>query len=199
MKNYIKRIIVLLIGVVLMSLCGTLLVIANIGSDAIMVFQQGLTVFLNVNFSIAIVSMNLLLLAIVLIVNRKKINVGTILVAVLIGPLVDLFLSFNIASTPATLLGQVGLVLVAILVGSFGVALYIHADMGLAAVEALVVTATERFKISYALAKVISDVILFVVGALIGGVFGLGSIIATFIFGPFTDFHLRNLRKVLKW
>ena len=40
---------------------------------------------------------------------------------------------------------------------------------------------------------------LFVVGALIGGTFGIGSIIAVVIYGPFTDFFLSFYRRVLKW
>ena len=199
MKNYIKKFIALLFGVCLMSLCGSLLVIASIGSDAIMVFEQGLTVFLNVNFTIAIVCMNLFFLILVFILNKKKIHIGTIIVSVLIGPLVDLFLSLNIATTPSSLFGQILMVIVAILIGSFGVAAYIHADLGLAPLEGLVITVTERCKLSYSIVKIICDIILFVLGALIGGTFGIGSIIAIIIFGPFTDLFLRLYKKVLKW
>ena len=198
--NYIKRLLLLVIGASLMALGGSLLILSNIGGDAIIVFQQGFSFLIgfsadDIGYGILII--NVILTVVMVIMNRKMLNVGTIVVVLLMGPFVQLVLTFNLINEATELINQIIMSLIACLVVSIGVSLYIHANLGYAPFEGILITIQKKFNVRFAYVKLCADVILFILGWLMGGVIGLGSVLTIIIFGPTIDFFMKLINKII--
>lgn len=194
-KNYIRRIIVLLIGMVFMSIGGSTLVVTQMGADPILVFEQGVATFFAMDLGTAILIINAVLCVVIFFIDKRKINIGTIIVTILIGPLINLVISLGFIPTPDAFWIRVLMVFIAIIVGGFGIALYIFAGIGVAPFEGFVLIIQERSRIRLAFVKIANDAVLFIIGWLLGGVIGIGSVLTVIFFGPLLDFYLCQLKR----
>lgn len=199
-SKYTIRILLLVGGVMIMALGGSFLLLSNFGGDAILVFQQGVSKLLgfsidNIGYGILII--NIAFAILMTILDKKMLNVGTVIVALLMGPLIQVVLTFNIFSEATNLTGQIIMNILGCLILSLGVSLYLHAKLGYAPFEGLLIIIQNRFKIRYSIVKMGSDVLLFLIGWSLGGLIGIGSLLTIIIVGPAVDFYLKLLSKLL--
>jgi uncharacterized membrane protein YczE len=196
LKNQLfARIILLLIAVILVAFGASALVKSGIGGDAVLVFEQGVSVFLNIEFGIMIMIINSLMMIILFFVNRKMISIGTFVFIFILGPLVSLFDRIPIFLSPETFPESLLIFSVGALFATFGVSLYLYTDVGYTAFEGILIEIKNRSNIRFAYIKIINDAILFVAGILLGGTFGWGSVISIFLFGPLIDGFVMLFKK----
>ena len=194
-KKYYRNVIVLLLGVLLLSIGGALFLTANIGSDSLMVFNQGISVVLKTKVGLAIMISNIIALFIIFFINKKTLGLGSLAIIFLLGPTIQIIKDANIFKTPNTLILQILMVLIGIVIGGLGLALYMYADLGLSPFEGIIVTISNETKVRFGIIKIIFDAIYFTTGALLGGVFGIGSIMTVFLYGPTLDMFMKLLKK----
>ncbi len=194
-KKYYRNVIVLLLGVLLLSIGGALFLTANIGSDSLMVFNQGISVVLKTKVGLAIMISNIIALFIIFFINKKTLGLGSLAIIFLLGPTIQIIKDANIFKTPNTLILQILIVLIGIVIGGLGLALYMYADLGLSPFEGIIVTISNETKVRFGIIKIIFDAIYFTTGALLGGVFGIGSIMTVFLYGPTIDMFMKLLKK----
>lgn len=194
-KKYYRNVIVLLLGVLLLSIGGALFLTANIGSDSLMVFNQGISVVLKTKVGLAIMISNMIALFIIFFINKKTLGLGSLAIIFLLGPTIQIIKDANIFKTPNTLILQILMVLIGIVIGGLGLALYMYADLGLSPFEGIIVTISNKTKVRFGIIKIIFDAIYFTTGALLGGVFGIGSIMTVFLYGPTIDMFMKLLKK----
>ncbi len=195
-KKYYRNVIVLIIGTFFMALGGSMLVSVKLGSDALMVFNQGVATFFQIKVGVAIIITNLLALIVIFFVNRKSIGIGTFAIAFLLGPLVDIILQMEILPTPITFWGNAFILTLAFLSGTFGIALYMFANVGLSPFEGILIAIKEKKHWRFAYIKIVNDAFFFTIGWLLGGVFGIASIITVFIYGPLIDIFTKLFTKI---
>ena len=195
-KKYYGNIIVLIVGIIFMSLGGAMLVTAKYGSDALMVFNQGVATFFKIKVGLSIMISNLVALIIIFFVNRKSIGLGTFLIAFLLGPLIDVILQLGILPAPNSFWGSALILALAFLSGTFGIALYMYANVGLSFFEGILIAIKEKTNWRFAYIKIVNDAIFFTVGWLLGGVFGIASVITVLIYGPLIDFFIKIFTKM---
>lgn len=199
LKEYIRKVGILFIGVMIMTFGGTILVVTELGGDSIVVFEQGFAVLLGLGIKdglgTAILILNILLTIVVFFIDKKMINIGTIVVTFTAGPLVAFYLASNIIPEPTLFANRLILTLIGCIICSFGAAVYIFANVGYAPFEGIMMIVSKRFNIRFAIVKVVNDIILFGLGYLMGGIVGVGSIMTIIIFGPAIDFYLRLFNK----
>lgn len=193
--KYYRNVIVLLLGVLLLSIGGALFLTANIGSDSLMVFNQGISVVLKTKVGLAIMISNIIALFIIFFINKKTLGLGSLAIIFLLGPTIQIIKDANIFKTPNTLILQILMVLIGIVIGGLGLALYMYADLGLSPFEGIIVTISNETKVRFGIIKIIFDAIYFTTGALLGGVFGIGSIMTVFLYGPTIDMFMKLLKK----
>lgn len=193
--KYYRNVIVLLLGVLLLSIGGALFLTANIGSDSLMVFNQGISVVLKTKVGLAIMISNIIALFIIFFINKKTLGLGSLAIIFLLGPTIQIIKDANIFKTPNTLILQILIVLIGIVIGGLGLALYMYADLGLSPFEGIIVTISNETKVRFGIIKIIFDAIYFTTGALLGGVFGIGSIMTVFLYGPTIDMFMKLLKK----
>jgi len=88
------------------------------------------------------------------------------------------------------------------IIGTFiiaiGVTIYIFTDLGVGATDGISELISDKTKFSYRTVRVISDFLLVIIGYLMGGVVGIGTLIITFFAGPFIQFTRKLLAPFLK-
>lgn len=188
LKNNYKNLLILLIGVIILSFGSSIIITANMGSDSITVFSQGLANILKIKYGYAYIIGNTLFFIFMIVFHRKRIGVGTIISAFSVGLLINLFLEIIPFKAFDNLVLNFSFALAGLIIVSIGLALYMYSNTGLGAFEAFVDFFSSKLKIKFGYVKIAFDAILFITGILLGGTFGIISVVSIIILGPLIDF-----------
>ncbi|MDF2556544.1 MAG: hypothetical protein K0R71_372 [Bacillales bacterium] len=178
MKNYLKRIIKLIVGLFLFSLGLFLNIQANIGLAPWEAFSMGVSNLTRLSFGNIVVITGLLVIVIDFAL-KEKIGFGTILNAILIGKFIDMIQYINIIPKMSTLgLGILMLLLgqVVICIGSY---FYIGSSLGCGPRDALMVALGKRLpKVPIGIVRGLLEGIVLIIGWLLGAKVGIGTAIS---------------------
>lgn len=196
-KNKLIRYIGVLIGLVSVSIGASFFISANIGSEAITVFMQGIMRITNSNFAVAIIIANSIpVFALVAIKRLDLLSFGSLAV-ILIGPLIDFWLASGLFIEPNLFIMKLTFTVIGITISAFGLGLYIHANVGMSPFEALVVAITQKLKnVKFFYVKITFDMLFLIIGFLLGGVVGLGTVLSVFAFGPAINTYIVLFKKI---
>lgn len=192
MKKKIQTILAIIISILLTGLGVALFVHVNLGSDTLTVFVDGLHRVLNCSYGAASRIYNLIVLVIALIVSRKNIGWATIVYALSVGFTMDYFekLLQPLQIQNADMITR----LICVCLGQicFGItyALLIKYRRGMNQIDAISYAIVDKTGISFKWVRTGMDVLLLTSGWLLGGVVGVGSIIAMTTTGVLVDFIL---------
>lgn len=192
MKKKIQTILAIIISILLTGLGVALFVHANLGSDTLTVFVDGLHRVLDCSYGAASRIYNLIVLVIALIVSRKNIGWATIVYALSVGFTMDYFekLLQPLQIQNADMITR----LICVCLGQicFGItyALLIKYRRGMNQIDAISYAIVDKTGISFKWVRTGMDVLLLTSGWLLGGVVGVGSIIAMTTTGVLVDFIL---------
>jgi uncharacterized membrane protein YczE len=186
----IIRSLVSLVGVAILALGATLCKVGNVGLDPFTAINLGISDKLHLSLGVYQLLANIVIIIFVLLLDRKKIGIGTVFNMVLAGFLIDWFstLYSTMFHYQPTLLTSIINGILGLLVFTLGTSLYMTADLGVAPYDALAPIASTRLNIRYLYCRIVQD-IAFMIGALImGGPIGLATIIISFFAGPLITF-----------
>ena len=156
--------------------------------NTVTVFQDGLHALFNISYGQASRIYNVVFVVLALIFARKYSGIGTVLSALLIGYAIDisnslwLLTMLNTGFITGLIIFLIGLVIYAM-----GIALLIKCDAGMNCLDALLYRLMDVTGFKYKYLRIAADVILTVTGCLMGGVFGIGTVIAVFLTGPLVE------------
>lgn len=208
--NLIKRLILFFVGMSIIQFGVALFLKTNIGSDPFTVFTQGLASTLNKtnlkNFSIVklisgaaevtpgVANMIILivLFTIILLVEKSRINIGTLICVVGVGPIIDL--GVNVVSyfpvESYNYLIKMLLVLFGCFIIAVGFAVLSAANIGVAPNDIVPFIIQDKLKIEYRWIRIALDAAFLVIGFILGGTIGAGTVIAMMSTGPFIQMCL---------
>ncbi|MFS0729326.1 hypothetical protein ABC270_04505 [Curtobacterium sp. 1P10AnD] len=171
----------LILGLFLYGASTALQVRAVVGVASWTVLTEGLEHVVPWSFGvITVVSSGVILLF--WIPLRQKPGIGTLLNALAIGPSADLVLW--LVPAPDGLLPRIGLFVAGLLLLAVATAFYIGAGFGTGARDGLMVGVSQRFGWPIWVARTVIEVTVVIVGWLLGGDVGAGTVIAAFAIGP---------------
>lgn len=190
LRLWTVRVVELLLGLTIAHLGVTLFLQADLGSDPFNVLIQGLFRFLpwpafmthgNVH-----VGVSFLIILVLLAVDRSYIRIGTLLCMILGGPIIDLF---TIVLAPVIHSGSaMGLRLLALVLGcvilAFGMTIVIKSQAGTGPNDLVAVVISDKGKKKFGTVRIIVDVSFALVGLLLGGTVGIGTVICACLVGP---------------
>lgn len=191
----VLRSVQLAVGLFLYGASTALQVRAVVGVGSWTVLTQGLENVLPWSFGVITVVSSVVVL-LLWIPLRQKPGVGTLCNVLAIGPSADLVLWLvpePDGLVPRILLFAAGLALLAV-----ATACYIGAGLGTGARDGLMVGVHERFGWPLWLARTVIEVTVVVVGWLLGGDVGVGTVVAAFAIGPMVQ-PLMPLFRRLPW
>ena len=189
-RIWIKRIVLLLMGLAIAHLGVTLFLLADLGSDPFNVLIQGLYRFLPwpgfMTHGYVHMGVSFLIILVLLAVDRSYIRIGTLLCMVLGGPIIDVFTialgSLIHSESPMAL--RLAALVVGCVILAFGMTIVIQSKAGTGPNDLVAVVISDKTRWKFGLVRICVDVCFALTGFLLGGTVGLGSIICAFLVGP---------------
>lgn len=185
-----ERLLRLLLGLWLYGLAIALMIEGAVGASPWDVFHLGVSLHLPLSFgTVMIVTAVAVLLA--WIPLRQMPGLGTVANTLLLGPFAD----FNLAllGPPDSLPLRCAYMLGGVAVCAFATALYVGAQLGPGPRDGLMTGLARRTGWPIRRVRTIIEVAVLIVGVLLGGVAGVGTVVFALGVGPATQFFLRYL------
>lgn len=199
-KEFIWKALMSLIGITLISFGAALSQTMNMGLDPFTAINTGASELLGFTLGNYQLFVNAAILAIILFFDRKIIGWGTIFNLVLVGYMIEFFISMLesfIDPTQFAFIVQLLITVVAILIFTFGVALYMDADLGVSPYDAIAPVITDRVSASYKTVRMIQDIVVVITAWILGGPVGVATFITGFLAGPLIDFFSNRFTRKL--
>ena len=199
-KEFIWKALMSLIGITLISFGAALSQTMNMGLDPFTAINTGASELLGFTLGNYQLFVNAAILAIILFFDRKIIGWGTIFNLVLVGYMIEFFISMLesfIDPTQFAFIVQLLITVVAILIFTFGVALYMDADLGVSPYDAIAPVITDRVSANYKTVRMIQDIIVVITAWILGGPVGVSTFITGFLAGPLIDFFSNRFTRKL--
>ncbi|MFR9726398.1 YczE/YyaS/YitT family protein [Streptomyces sp. MS19] len=188
MKRLPRRLTQLYCGLVLCGVSMAMMVRAGLGLDPWDVFHQGMAE--RTGLSMGMVT-NLTGLAVLLlwIPLRERPGLGTVSNVLLVGTTMDLALP--LFPHPSEPVAQVALMLAAVLLNGVATGLYITGRFGPGPRDGVMTALHRRTGRSVRLVRTGIEVTVLVVGVVLGGTAGVGTVVYALAIGPLSQFFLR--------
>lgn len=185
-----ERLLRLLVGLWLYGLAIALMIEGAIGASPWDVFHLGVSQHVPLSFgTVMIVTAVGVLLAWVPL--RQMPGLGTVANTLLLGPFADLNLS--LLATPDSWLARCVYLFGGVVVCAFATALYIGAQLGPGPRDGLMTGLARRTGWSIRWVRTVIEITVLVIGVLLGGTAGVGTVVFAVGVGPLTQFFLRYL------
>lgn len=187
------RYVKLMIGLFICAVGQNLFLYCDLGMNPWNVFHQGLSLHLPITLGQASQTVGLIIITICMFFKIFP-GIATILNMYFIGFFVDMLINSNIMSTPETMIGKVIMCISGVVVLSLGMFLYMSQELGAGPRDGLMLALTQRTRFKVGTIRNFMEITVLIVGILLGGKFGAGTIIASFLAGP----ALQTIFKIFK-
>lgn len=187
MKAMAMRFVKLMAGLFLISLGVVLTCQAGLGIAPWDVLHQGLAAVTSMTMGQMSIGVGVCVL-IVDLLARERIGLGTLINLVFIGVFMDVISACNarLGLIPTAQSLPMGLLLLALSFPpmAYGMYLYMSPKMGAGPRDSLMVAVTRRLPCSVGVCRMIIEAIVLLVGWLLGGTVGIGTVILVLLNGP---------------
>lgn len=181
-KTFWKEFLIIQVGFAIFGFAIAAMIRANLGTSAWAVLEVALSKIVGITPGTVTVLMGFVVLSGALIM-REKIGWGTLANILSVGPWIDLGL-WVIPSVQANLLLQIPMLLVAIGAMGLASAIYIGVDAGAGPRDSLMLAIRRTTGVSIRVARAIIEVTVVLVGWLLGGPAGIGTVVFAVLIGP---------------
>lgn len=182
----IKKLPKLFFGFLLCALGINLMLTAGIGLNPWGTFTSGLESITHLSFGK--LSQLIGLLIIVLTLPLKIVpGIGTILNMIFIGMFIDLFKSLNFMVQPSTFILQLIMCIVGLSILSYGIYMYISCGLGAGPRDGLMLALIKITGKNATVIKPTIEITVTILGLILGGPLGIGTILVALIGGKFLD------------
>lgn len=211
LKKLTMQVILLLVGLTIAHFGVTLFILADLGSDPFNVLVQGVYRGLDsllgwtfLTHGRIHIGLCLLIVLVLLPVDRSYIRIGTLLCMVCGGPIIDVF---TVILTPIFALTEAfwfKLVMLALgcVILAFGMTIVIKSKAGTGPNDLVAVVISDKSRGKFSLIRIATDAVFVLVGFLLGGSVGIGTIVCVCCIGPvaglFLPINEKWIRRVIE-
>ena len=196
--DLVKRILLVIFGVILMGLGIAFIVSVGWGADPVSVLSDGIHKFFQIDLGMAVNIINCALFFIMLLFGWRYINVGTLINTFFLGTFIDFGMKlYSILNASNTLFLRIVLIIVSFLCLFFGIALIIAANIGLDVWSGLAMILRDWTHKEYKFFRVALDFVSLVIGFLLGGQIGVVTVIAAVLGGPLIQWFTKFIKKTV--
>lgn len=200
LSEYIKRLLILVLGLTIAHLGVTLFLLSNLGSDPFNVLIQGIANILPLTHGTCHQIVCFFILGILLFVARSYIKAGTFICMFFGGPIIDFFslLLGGLITDASSLIIRFASLILGCFILAFGMTIVIKSDAGTGPNDLVGVVISDKLNKPFGIIRVIVDFSFVIIGILLGGIFGVGTIVCAFLIGPIADRFLPVSEKIVK-
>lgn len=201
-KPFGKRILLMLIGVILMGICVAVLKMTELGNDPFSAVSYGLRDITGISFGTIELLFNGLLFLIVIIFDYQRLGFGTIGNMVIVGYMAD-FTTYLMNMMGITgfdnQIVNVIVMLVALAIFVFAVALYVNAGLGASPYDVLPYIIHERCvpRVKFKFVRIGFDAFFTIIAFIIKGAAGIITVLMVLALGPVIELVSKFVGKVL--
>ena len=192
-SDWVKALIILLIGLSVAHLGVTLFLLSGLGTDTFTVFIQGLSRIFDLTVGTMHVIVLCILMAVMLFTTRGYVKPGTVVCAFCGGPIIDLFtwMLDGWINAQAGIPVRVVSMLAGCVILSAGMSIVINSNAGTGPNDLVAVILSDKIeKVEFRWVRVGCDLFFVVLGFILGGTVGAGTVVAVFLTGPLVQFWL---------
>lgn len=191
-----KKIMIIVVGSIIAAYGITLALYAGFGGATLAVLWQGISKTFHISIGLASMIVAIIIIVFVFFYDRSQIHIGTILYQIVYSFCVDLFANVHVYSSYLwinALIMFLGVIFFAI-----GTGFYASASLGRGSYEALTFSLAEKNNWQVKVVRMILDIVMVVVGVVLGGKFGICTIVTIIISGPVIQFTASKTKKLFK-
>lgn len=180
-----KKSLWIFLAVNLIGIAVALILQSGLGCDPIGLLCDGISHALSIRFGIASFLYNVAVIGVALLIAKKNLGMGTVIYGLMSGFFIDFYMMIFdrmgmahrgiVVSAVAFMIGEACM--------SLAFAILMQLKLGMTALDAVLVTIEKHIRIPYAYVKISMDILLVISGTLLGGVFGIGTIISAMVTG----------------
>ncbi|MGN0279222.1 MAG: YitT family protein [Lachnospiraceae bacterium] len=199
--QWIKALIVLFIGLVIAHLGVALFLLSEMGTDTFTVFIQGLARTFGLTVGTMYVIVLILLMVVMLLTTKGYIKPGTVVCAFCGGPIIDLFtwMFGGYINAAASMPVRIISVIAGCVILSLGMSVVINSNAGTGPNDLVAIILSDKCKrLQFRWVRILCDLFFVVLGYLLGGTVGVGTVIAVFLTGPMVQFWLPRTKKIIQ-
>ena len=205
-REILLRVVILLVGLTIAHFGVTLFLLSDLGADPFNVLVQGVCRKLEgaTTWGLSHGSVHriicFLIILVLLAVDRHYVKIGTLLCMFCGGPIIDFFTLFlgKILHSDSALWLRYAVLAAGCIILAFGMTVVIKSDAGTGPNDLVALVISEKTKWRFGIVRICTDAAFVIVGALLGGVFGVGTVVCAFLVGPVADVFLPRNEKLIQ-
>jgi len=196
-KLWAVKVVILMLGLTIAHLGCTLFIQSSLGNDPYNVLIQGLfrTLFNLTGWAILThgrvhVVICAIIVLVLLFVDKSYIKIGTLLCMIFGGPIIDMFtvvLGGVVNENSSMIVRFIALALGCVIL-AFGMTIVIKSDCGTGPNDLVAVVISDKSKKNFGVIRIIVDLTFVIVGFLLSGTVGIGTVVCAFLVGPVANF-----------
>ncbi len=182
MKNFVGRLMDMVIGLILYALGIVILINANIGYAPWEVFHVGLADATGMTIGVASIVAGFVIVIIVTVMG-EKLGLGTIASMVLTGVFIDVIILLDVIPVMGNFAIGVLMLIAGMFILSFGSYFYIKSAFGVGPRDNLMVVLARKTKIPIGICRGVVELTVTLIGWILGGMVGIGTVISVVAIG----------------
>ena len=186
-SEYGNKLLMEFIGYAFVALGTILFLYSDLGLNSWGIFHQGLSLRTILTFGQASQAFGFFLVMICLFYKVIP-GIGTIFNMYFIGKFIDLIDSFSIIHTPDSLVLKIVMMLLGTVTMAYGMFFYLKENLGAGPKDGLMILLNKKSNLDIGIVRTGMEISAVVAGYLLGGQFGIGTIISALILGPVLRF-----------
>jgi len=195
----VLRLLYFIFGICITAVGAAVFVLSGTGTDPFGMLMQGVSKTIGISNGMAHIGINASYILIILLVDKKYIRIGTFAALFATGPIIDfassLISPFFNSSLPYYV--RLGVTLLSCFIIGFGLACVINASVGMGANDLVSVIISDKTHLQFRWVRIAVDASIVLIGYLLGGVIGLGTVACALLTGPTTQFYMPYSARIL--
>lgn len=203
--EWLLRLCFLTLGLIIAHLGVTLFLISSLGTDTFTVFAAGISHITGISVGLCHSGIQCVLIVLMILFTKGYIKTGSFICCLLGGPIIDVFnwLLGRFVNEDSPFILRLAVMALGCVILAIGMALVIVSDAGTGPNDLVAVILTDKLKkFQFRTVRICCDLFFIIVGWLLGGTVGIGTVTAAFLVGPvaqvFLPVHRRNIERVLE-
>jgi uncharacterized protein len=187
----------LIIGVILCGSSTVFMLNSNLGLLPWDVFHQGISNITKMTIGQANIAVSFAIILLSLALG-EKVGIGTIVNIIVIGKIIDVINYMNIIPVSDNIFTGIVMLIIGMLVMGYGCYLYMGCGLGCGPRDSLMIGLSKKINKPVKMIKTIIEVTALIIGIILGGKFGIGTVISALGVGVFMQiiFKLNNFDAV---
>lgn len=185
------------IGLFITGIGTAMMYLVDWGSAPAATIGDGVHVALHLSYGTAGILVNIIFLIILVFWDRKLISIGTVLATFFLGIFIDtgvfLIQPFYVDTMPVPL--KAVMLFMGAVITAIGLGYYVGVNFGIGAIDAMSVPLNKKTGISFTVCRWSVDIMLTIIGILLGSAWGAGTVVSVIITGPIMQAVIKRTRK----